>query len=184
MAPVPWDGTKYTNAVWERPHSLDSGHERDSVLWFYQRTAGLIGRDRMVAWLKRLGYGSDSYEGQQTSFWLNGDLVVSPLEQLDFLSRLTSDTLPAERKNMEIVKAAFRMPDGAITNATGTHPFVLTWPASLVVHAKTGNATVAGEQISWAIGHGSRAGGRRCSWRAPAAASCPSRPAPSSPFER
>jgi beta-lactamase class D len=84
---------------------------------------------------------------------LNGDLTVSPLEQLGFLSRLVSNTLPAERQNIEIVKAAFRMPDGAITNATGTHPFALTWPAPLVVHAKTGNTTVAGERISWIVGY-------------------------------
>jgi beta-lactamase class D len=152
MALVPWDGTAYPNAAWERPHSLDSAMKY-SVLWFYQRTAGLIGRDRMLAWLKRLGYGSDTYEGEQTSFWLNGDLVVSPLEQLDFLSRLVNNTLPAERKNSEIVKAAFRMPGGAITNATGTHPFALTWPAPLVVHAKTGNTTVAGERVSWIVGY-------------------------------
>jgi beta-lactamase class D len=54
MALVAWDGTKYPNAAWERPHSLDSAMKY-SVLWFYQRTAGLIGRDRMLAWLKRLG---------------------------------------------------------------------------------------------------------------------------------
>jgi beta-lactamase class D len=152
MALVPWDGTTYPNAAWERPHSLDSAM-KFSVLWFYQRTAGLIGRERMVGWLKRLGYGSDSYEGEQTSFWLNGDLAVSPLEQLAFLSRLVSYTLPAEPKNVDIVKAAFLMPDGAITNATGAHPFALTWPAPRVVHAKTGNTTVAGERISWVIGY-------------------------------
>jgi beta-lactamase class D len=149
---VPWDGTKYGNPLWEKPHSLDSAM-KSSVLWFYQRTAGLIGRERMLASLKRLGYGSDTYDGDQTTFWLNGDLVISPLEQLDFVSRLVQYKLPADRRHVDAVKAAFTMPAGAITNATGTHPFGLTWPAPLVVRAKTGNTTVAGERISWAIGH-------------------------------
>jgi beta-lactamase class D len=149
---VPWDGTKYGRPLWEQPHSLDSAM-KSSVLWFYQRTAALIGRERMLMSLKRLGYGTDTYDGDQTMFWLNGDLVVSPLEQLDFVSRLTQYKLPAERKHVDAVKAAFTMPPGSITNATGTHPFALTWPAPLVVRAKTGNTTVAGERISWVVGH-------------------------------
>jgi beta-lactamase class D len=149
---VPWDGTKYPNAVWEQPHSLDSAMKW-SALWFYQRTAGLIGRERMQAALRRLRYGSDSYEGEQTSFWLNGDLAVSPMEQLDFMSRLVRYQLPAERRHVDAVKAAFAMPDGVITNASGTHPFALTWTGPLVVRAKTGNATVAGERVSWVVGH-------------------------------
>ena len=151
MALVPWDGTRQANAAWETPHSLDSAMKA-SVLWFYQRTAGLIGRERMLASLKRLGYGSDTYEGEQTTFWLNGDLAVSPLEQADFLSRLLRYQLPAARRHVDTVKAAFRMPPGEITNATGHHPFALTWPAPLVVRAKTGNTTVAGERISWVVG--------------------------------
>ena len=152
MAPVPWDGTKYPNPPWEKPHSLDSAM-KSSVLWFYQRTARLIGGERMRAWLKRLDYGSDSYEGEQTMFWLNGDLAVSPVEQLDFISRLVRYELPAQRRHVDAVKAAFTMPAGAITNATGTHPFELKWPAPLIVRAKTGNATVAGERVSWVVGH-------------------------------
>jgi len=152
MALVPWDGTKYPNPAWEKPHSLDSSMKW-SALWFYQRTASLIGRERMLAWVKRLGYGTDSYEGEQTTFWLNGDLVVSPVEQLDFLSRLARYRLPVRREHVDAVRAAFEMPPGEITNATGTHPFALKWPGPLVVRAKTGNATVAGERVSWVVGH-------------------------------
>ena len=152
MALVPWDGTKYPNPTWEQAHSLDSAMKW-SALWFYQRTARLIGRERMLAWLTRLHYASDSYDGEQTMFWLNGDLAVSPVEQLDFLSRLVRYELSAQRRHVDAVKAAFTMPAGAITNATGTHPFDLKWPAPLVVRAKTGNATVAGERVSWVVGH-------------------------------
>lgn len=92
-------------------------------------------------------------EGEQTMFWLNGDLAISPVEQVDFISRLVRGVLPVERRHVDAVKAAFTMPPGAVTNATGTHPFDLKWPAPLVVRAKTGNATVAGERVSWVVGH-------------------------------
>ena len=152
LATVPWDGTRFANEAWNRPHSLDSAMKW-SALWFYQRTAGLIGRERMQAWLRRIGYGSDSYSGDQTAFWLNGDLEISPMEQLDFMSRLVRYQVPVERRNIDTVKKAFAMPPGAVTNATGTHPFALRWPVPLVVRAKTGNATVAGERVSWIVGH-------------------------------
>ena len=42
---VPWDGTRQPFPLWERAHSLDSAMKA-SVLWFYQRTAGLIVRRR------------------------------------------------------------------------------------------------------------------------------------------
>lgn len=151
LALVPWDGTKFGNPLWERPHSLDSAM-KSSALWFYQRTARLIGRERMLAALKHLGYGSDTYDGDQTMFWLNGDLVVSPLEQLDFVARLVQHKLPAERRHVDAVTAAFTMPANAVTNASGTHPFALAWPAPIVLRAKTGNTTVLGERISWIVG--------------------------------
>jgi beta-lactamase class D len=152
LALVAWDGTKQASPLWEQAHSLDSAMKW-SALWFYQRTAALIGRERMLASLKRLGYGSDTYDGEQTAFWLNGDLVVSPMEQLDFVSRLGRYQLPAARKNVDLVKAAFLMPPAEITNASGTQPFALDWPPPLVVRAKTGNTTINGERVSWVVGH-------------------------------
>jgi beta-lactamase class D len=152
LARVAWDGTKQGSPLWERAHSLDSAMKW-SALWFYQRTATLIGRERMLASLKRLGYGSDTYEGERTSFWLNGDLVVSPMEQLDFMSRLMRNELSVKRQHVDVVKAALRMPPGEITNASGTHPFALDWPPPLVIRAKTGNTTINGERVSWVVGH-------------------------------
>ncbi len=43
---VEWDGTKYWSAAWQRSHTVESAIKW-SVLPFFQRTARLIGRDRM-----------------------------------------------------------------------------------------------------------------------------------------
>lgn len=60
--------------------------DESSVLWFYRRTAGLIGEERMREQLAKVRFGSDTFERELT--WTNGDLVVSPEEQLDFLRRM------------------------------------------------------------------------------------------------
>lgn len=151
LAPMKWDGSDQSFDLWERDHSLDSA-VKDSVFWLFQRTATLIGRERMSAELKKLGYGSDSFEGELTRFWVNGDLVISPAEQLQFLHRMMRYELPVRREHVDAVKRAFLMPAGKITNASGSHDFALT-SAPTLLHAKTGNATVEGERVSWLIGH-------------------------------
>jgi beta-lactamase class D len=149
---VTWDGTKQPFPAWERDLSLDAA-VKVSAVWFFRRTAGLIGRERMTGYLKKFTYAEDTFEGDLTNFWLNGDLVVSPQEQLRFLHRLVRFDLPVARRHMDAVMAAFLMPRGAITNATGRHEFTLKWPEPLVVHAKTGATTVGDERVSWLVGH-------------------------------
>lgn len=151
LATVPWDGKKRVFAAWDRDHSLDSAI-KSSVVWFFQRTAAAIGRERMSAWLKKLDYARDGYEGEQTTFWLNGDLEVTPLEQVRFLTRLVRRELPVAPRSAAALEAAFRMPEGKIQNAAGEHAFPLEAPEPVVLRAKTGNTSVRGENLSWLVG--------------------------------
>jgi feruloyl esterase len=148
---VTWDRSPQPFPAWQRDHSLDSA-VKASVVWFFQRTAAAIGRARMEQSLKAIGYSADTFERDVTTFWLNGDLAVSPLEQVAFLRRLARYELPVQRRHVDAVQAAYLMPPGTIVNASGAHPFALAWPAPLVVRAKTGNATVDGERVSWLVG--------------------------------
>ena len=149
---VKWDGTPQPFPAWERDLSLDPA-VKVSAVWFFRRTAGLIGRERMAEYLKKFDYAEDTFDNDVTSFWLNGDLVVSPQEQLRFLRRLMRFDLPVERRHMDAVMTAFLMPSGTMTNATGSHDFALKWPEPLVVHAKTGATSVGTERVSWLVGH-------------------------------
>src|SRR5262245_9032361 len=146
-----WDGSKQDFAVWERDHTLDSAI-RMSVVWFFQRMASSICRDRELEQLRAFRYGSASFTGDVTRFWLNGDLQISPVEQVAFLERMFSGDLPVERRHLDTVKAALVMPRGKLSNASGVHDFALTWPADTVVRVKTGNGTVNGERASWLVG--------------------------------
>jgi len=71
-AEVAWDGTPQWNPAWERPHSLASAI-RDSTVWFFQRTAKAIGRERMQSFLTALGYGNADVSGELTTFWLDDE---------------------------------------------------------------------------------------------------------------
>ena len=51
--------------------------------------------------LKAIGYGSDRFDGALTTFWVNGDLEISPLEQFEFLQRLSSGRIPVDPQHVE-----------------------------------------------------------------------------------
>lgn len=152
LATVKWDGSDLPNASWERDHSMDSAI-KSSMLWFFRRTAGLIGKDSMLAKLQKLNYAEDTFAEDVISFWLNGDLLVAPQEQLEFMRRFAGNELPVEKTYIDAVNAAFLMPSGKVTLASGVHDFALAWPSLGAVYAKTGNAIVKGEYVSWLIGY-------------------------------
>ena len=146
-----WDGTEYSSTLWRRAHTLDSAIKW-SALPFFQRTARLIGRERMRTGLAALGYATDGFDGDIATFWLDGDLVVTPLEQHAFLQRFFGGDVPVEAAHLATVRQALQMPPGEITNASGTHPFKLAWPDQVTVRAKTGNSSVKEERVSWLVG--------------------------------
>jgi beta-lactamase class D len=145
-----WDGTPQDFKSWERDQTLDSAI-KSSVVWFFQRAARAIGRERELRYLRAFAYGSQSFARAVDRFWLNGDLTITPREQVAFLRRMYAYELPIPRERIDVVKHAMTMPPGKISNAAGLHDFALRWPDA-VVRAKTGNGTVDGERVSWLIG--------------------------------
>jgi len=151
-----WDGRPKDFKVWERDHTLDSAIKW-SVVWFFQRAARSIGRARELEHLRAFAYGSQTFSGAVDMFWLNGDLTISPREQVAFLRRMFAYALPIDRRHVDAVKAALTMPAGKVSNAAGVHDFALRWPDP-IARLKTGNGTVNGERVSWIVGEIESAG--------------------------
>ena len=156
---IKWDGKKRDYPAWNRDQTLESAIKMSAV-WVFQQFATSIGRDRELEQLRAFKYGSATFEHEVTNFWLNGDLTISPLEQVAFLRRMFSYDLPVDRRHIDTVKAALTMPRGQLSNAAGVHGFALQWPADTIVRAKTGNGTVNGERVSWLVGE-LESGGRQ-----------------------
>jgi beta-lactamase class D len=152
-----WDGRKKDFPAWERDHTLDSAI-KSSVVWFFQEAARSVGRERELQHLRAFGYGSQAFSREVDAFWLNGDLTISPREQVAFLTRMYAYDLPIDKRHIDTVKAAMTMAPGTIENALGVHEFPLKWPAGTVARLKTGNGTVAGERASWVVGEIESAG--------------------------
>lgn len=119
----PWDGQERSFATWNRDHNLASAIE-NSVVWYFQRVAPLVGRDRFEDALPRFRYGDANIGEDLTNFWLDDSLTVSPMEQARFWQRLHAGELPvsveARDAILEMTTLA-RSDDLVLRGKTGWH---------------------------------------------------------------
>jgi beta-lactamase class D len=100
---IPWDSVHRSMEAWNRDHDLQSAIA-NSVVWYYQELARRVGEKRMKELIERIGYGNLDISGGIDRFWLGSTIQISADEQIDFLRRLHSSTLPLSTRSMDIVK--------------------------------------------------------------------------------
>jgi len=132
---IPWDGTHYRNAAWNRDQTLASALEV-SCVWAYQVLARRVGEKRYREYLKKLHYGNADPGRRVDTFWLEGDLLISPREQVDFLKRLVRRELPFHDDHVDLVRR--------IMVRERTRRYTL--------RAKTGSTARMEHQYGWWVG--------------------------------
>ncbi|WP_347986015.1 penicillin-binding transpeptidase domain-containing protein [Methylomonas sp. AM2-LC] len=136
-----------------RNHTLASAI-RNSVVWYFQRIALLLGLEQEKAYLHKFAYGNEDISGGLTSFWLGNSLLITPEEQLIFLKALYQDALPVKKSAMTDVKTVLLQPTNVVVNAAGEQSFAAPWPNDARVSAKTGSINDQfGQGIRWVIGY-------------------------------
>ncbi len=100
---IAWDGISRTFPAWNQDQTMRTAFTR-SVVWFYQDLARRIGKERMTKYIQAVGYGNQDISGKIDSFWLDGNLRISPEEQIKFLVRLYKEDLPFSNSVMKTVK--------------------------------------------------------------------------------
>ncbi len=154
-----WDGMERAVKSWNQDQTLDTAM-RHSTVWFFQGTAKQIGPERMKEWLGRLRYGNQDSSGDITRFWLQGPLLVSGDEQLDFLARLYRDELPVSERSRDIVKGTLVQRADTVGNTRGDIALFGPWKDGAVLSCKTGFAQLSDGDVTWLVGH-VQAPGRR-----------------------
>lgn len=110
----------------------------DSNVPVYQEVARRIGSESMGTWVDRFDYGNRSVgeEEQVDTFWLEGPLEISPLEQTSFLASLARAELPVDVEHQEAVQEMTALEQGG----------------DYSLHGKTGWATEADPEPGWWVG--------------------------------
>lgn len=130
-----WDGQKREIEAWNRDHSLRSAYA-NSVVWYYQEIARRVGSARMQSYLDLFDYGNRNLEGGLDHFWLDGELRISALGQLDFLDRLQRREFPLKPATYAMSRAVMEV------EKVGDQ----------TLFAKTGWARPAGANLGWYVG--------------------------------
>jgi beta-lactamase class D len=130
-----WDGEARAIASWNRDQDLRSSM-RNSVIWVYEEIARSIGEEAERRYLRQIGYGNADPSGGIESFWLDGALRVSALEQIGFLQRLYRNALPFRVEHQRLVKDVMIVEAGR------------DW----ILRAKTGWQARVEPQVGWWVG--------------------------------
>ena len=106
---LPWDSTTVPPQAWwpeswQQPEQTLRSAFQNSVVWYYQELARRIGEERMAAYVAQFDYGNEDISGGIDQFWLNGDLRISPMEQVTFLQRFYNGNLGVSDSTTAIVK--------------------------------------------------------------------------------
>lgn len=88
-----WDGVKRDMPLWNQDQTLESAY-KNSCVWYYQELARHIGAQRMKDYLAKFNYGNQRIGEAVDKFWLNETLLISPMQQVDFLRKLHDQQLP------------------------------------------------------------------------------------------
>jgi len=131
-----WNGHIYAYSGWNSDQTLESAFKL-SCVWCYQVLARQIGIDKYKNYLQKLKYGVLSGPVNETTFWLDGSLKISAIEQVSFLKKIYQRTLPFSKRSYEVLKEIM------LVEQTPTYS----------IWAKTGWAARVKPQVGWYVGY-------------------------------
>jgi beta-lactamase class D len=132
---LPYGGTAQPFAAWEKDMGLREAITLSNVP-IYQELARRIGMERMGEYISRLGYGNNDIGTALETFWLDGPLEISAIEQTRFLVMLAQGTLPLPQDVQTSVREIVLLEQGE------------NWQ----LYGKTGWQNVPGPGVGWWVG--------------------------------
>lgn len=127
LAVLTWDGISRQIPEWNRDLNMREAI-KVSAVWFYQVLARRVGHEQMQKWVAQVGYGNRKIGSKEDidKFWLEGELRITPREQIQFLRRLYKNDLPFSERSLSVVKDIIiveKTPDYTIRSKTGLAGF-------------------------------------------------------------
>ena len=131
-----WDGQIHDVATWNHDQTLTSAF-KVSCVWCFQELARRVGAEKYQQYLRDLNYGEWREPFVATTFWLDGSLQISALEQVNFLRRVYRRELPLSDPAYEPLKHIMLVEEGN----------------TYTLWAKTGWAARVTPPVGWYVGY-------------------------------
>jgi beta-lactamase class D len=100
---IKWDGKVRSYTPWNKDQTLQSAISV-SCIWCYQKFAKEIKNKKYLTYLSKINYGNQQTGSNVTTFWLDGNIRISAMQQIDFLKKLYKNELPFKQKYIDITK--------------------------------------------------------------------------------
>lgn len=100
---IKWDGDVRGYSPWNKDQTLKTAFQL-SCVWCYQYYARQVGNEKYLSYLRKFNYGNGLTGVNVARFWLDGELRVSLLDQIDFLRKVHTEELPVQNKHIQTLK--------------------------------------------------------------------------------
>lgn len=132
---IKWDGVKRNREELNKDMDMREAFRISSV-WFYQEIARRIGAENMQKALTENRYGNRNMNGGLDRFWLDGEIRISPEQQVDFLRRMYFGKLNFSPASAQITKRIMLLKD----------------EGDFKLYGKTGWMDTGGIDLGWLVG--------------------------------
>ena len=134
---IAWNGETYPFEAWNADQTLQSAMN-SSVNWYFESVDEQLGAANISNYIEEIGYGNENISGDFSTYWMESSLKISPIEQVELLTRLQNNSLGFTPENINAVKDAICL----CASDAGTF------------YGKTGTGRVDGQDVNgWFIGY-------------------------------
>ena len=131
-----WNGAQYPFEAWNTDQTLNSAMS-SSVNWYFHSIDEQLGASSIQKYLHEIGYGNEDLGSDFSSYWMESSLKISPIEQVELLTKFQNNSLGFTPENIKAVTNAIHISSSAFGDLYG----------------KTGTGRINGEDINgWFIG--------------------------------
>lgn len=132
-----WNGETYPFESWNADQTLQSAMH-SSVNWYFQTVDEQLGADVLSNYIQKIGYGNKNMSGGLSDYWMESSLEISPVEQVELLTKLYTNNFGFDPENINTVK------DSIFLSSSEAGSF----------YGKTGTGRVDGQDVNgWFIGY-------------------------------
>lgn len=134
---IAWNGESYPFEAWNADQTLQSAMN-SSVNWYFQTVDEQLGSSSVYNYIQEIGYGNENMNGDFSTYWMESSLKISPIEQVELLTKLHNNSFEFSPENINAVKDAILLS----SSDAGT------------LYGKTGTGRVDGQDVNgWFIGY-------------------------------
>ena len=98
-----WNGINYPFETWNMDQNLSSAMS-SSVNWYFQKIDEQLGLPVIQSYIRKIRYGNESLSSNLSSYWMQSTLKISPIEQVELLTKLYHNSFDFTPENVNAVK--------------------------------------------------------------------------------